>query len=130
MANSTISVLPQRHHGGSVGLRIGKFAYITDTEPEDKHSRFISGCDLVFVDTMHDRHDYQSLNLKNNQRAEHGWSIGNGELAFQSGIKQLGLIHIDPFYNDSRIRNLLSEAKEKFPNVIIPQEGTLYRVNE
>jgi len=124
--NTTIHILPQSHHGGSVGLRLGNFAYITDTEPSDEHLDFIQDCELVFIDTMHDRKDYEALNLNNNKRAEHGWSVGNGKIAMKSKIKQLGLIHIDPFYNSKRLKTLHKEAKQEFSNVIIPQEGESY----
>ena len=124
-----IKILPQEHSGGSVGIRIGKFAYITDTEPTDKHIDFIKNCDLVFMDTMHDKGDYEAI-ITNNKKAEHGWSVGNGIIASKSNIKQLGLIHINCFYNSHRIDSLLSETKSQFENTIIPQEGISIEVED
>jgi len=124
-----IKILPQKHSGGSVGIRIGKFAYITDTEPTKKHIDFIKGCDLVLMDTMFDKKDYEAVTA-NNKKAEHGWSIGNGIIASKAKIKQLGLIHINCFYDSHQINNLLSETRSQFKNTMIPQEGVSISVED
>ena len=125
-----VKSLPQKHAGGSVGFRVREFAYITDTEPRDNHAEFINGCKLVFMDTMHDFSDFQTLDATDSNPAQHGYSIGNAKVAAKANITRLGLIHIDPLYDSNRVRKLLLEAKKEFSGTFIPEEGKVYNVNE
>ena len=123
-----INFISQKHSSGSIGIRINNFSYITDTEArEDIHS-FIINSELLFIDTMHDDVDYKKLSIANNERIQHGYSIGNAHLALNANIKRMGLIHIDPLYEKKRINNLLCECKKVFRNSFIPEEGKSYEI--
>lgn len=127
----SVKVISQKHGGGgSLGYRINKFAYITDTEPRHEHVNFINGCDLVLIDTMHDVNDFEKQNSTEINPAHHGCSLGNALVAKQANISRLGLIHIDPLYDQDQISQLLLEAQSVFPNAFIPQEGVVYNVSD
>jgi len=123
-----LQFIPQQHSGGSVGIRINNFSYITDTESRKEIHSFIDGSDLLFIDTMHDKKDYMDMKISHIERAQHGYSIGNANIAKEANIKRMGLIHIDPLYDNKRITNLVYEAKSVFKNSYIPEEGKLYEL--
>jgi ribonuclease BN (tRNA processing enzyme) len=122
----SVDFIQQIHAGGSVGYRIKDFAFITDTEPRDKHVDFIAECSLVLMDTMHNISDFSKLGSNAGSPAQHGYSEGNGKVANKAKVDKLGLIHIDPFYDNSQINNLLFECKAFSPNAFIPNELEIY----
>jgi len=127
--NGTIvHIIPQKHSGGSIGVRIGNFSYITDTEARDEIKNFIINSELLFIDTMHDKEDYDKMNITEYKRAQHGYSLGNANLALISDVKRMGLIHIDPLYDNERINNLLNESQSIFDNSFIPKEVNIYEI--
>lgn len=127
---ASIRVLGQVHSGGSVGFRMERFAYITDTDPDGRHVEFTRGCDLVLMDTMHDQSDCKTMGIDDDKRGDHGNSFRNALVARDASISRLGLIHIDPLYEPQRVDGLLAEARQVFPQAFLPIEGTCYEVSE
>lgn len=125
----TVRIIPQRHRDGSIGFRMGNFAYITDTEPRRDHAEFLQDCDLVLMDTMHDIADFHALNVTEAKPADHGYSVGNARVAVNAHVRRLGLVHIDPLYDAGRVSRLLQETQDVFPGAFIPEEGQFYYVN-
>ena len=120
--NKVIKVNKQLHSGGSVGFRIDNFSFITDVVLQEKDIKFIEKSDLLLLDTMYDKFDYDN----SNSNLDHGYSIGNAIIAKKSNIKQLGLIHLNPSYDSSRISRLLDESKNIFKDTLIPEETGIY----
>ncbi|MCJ7507722.1 MAG: MBL fold metallo-hydrolase, partial [candidate division Zixibacteria bacterium] len=82
-----LSMIKQRHIGGSVGYKLGnKLAYITDTDPEDDHVAFIENVKLVFLDCMFDLQEHTELCAGKEVKLEHGYSIGNAQLARKANV--------------------------------------------
>jgi ribonuclease BN (tRNA processing enzyme) len=125
--NINIKIKKQTHSGGSVGYRLNNFAYITDVEVQDDHKEFINNCDLALIDTMYDAEDYNKLKSPTIP-LDHGSSIGNANIALNSSIDKLGLIHLNPLYSSQRIIKLLSETRNVFENSFIPKEGMIYEL--
>lgn len=130
VANLRVDILSQAHKGGSLGYRIHNFAYITDADPDDRHVQFLRDCDLVFMDTYHDQYDRTLLNQERYKGMSHGHSVGNAVIAQKAKVRRLGLIHINPFYDDQRVSTLLHEARQYFRNSFIPIEKTLYSIKD
>jgi ribonuclease BN (tRNA processing enzyme) len=121
-----IAALKQTHDGGSVGYRVGDFAYISDVDPRDEHVAFVQGCRLMLIDTMHDRHDYAAATSGGTKRGQHGSSTTSAHLALAARVQEIGLIHLDPLYDATRLAGLLRETRETFPETSIPDEGSRY----
>jgi len=126
--DKVIKVNKQHHSGGSVGFRIDNFSFITDVVLQEKDIKFIEKSDLLLLDTMYDKFDYDNLSLSSNSTTslDHGYSIGNAIIAKKSNIKQFGLIHLNPLYDSKRISRLLDESKSIFKNSLIPEETDIY----
>jgi ribonuclease BN (tRNA processing enzyme) len=112
----TVSVLKQAHNGGSVGYRVGPFAYITDTLPGEAHIQFLRSCSLTLMDAMRDTRDFD--NLDGRSRTDHGHSVANAEIARAADVQRLGFIHLDPSYNHNRVHNLIAEAQAIFSETL------------
>ena len=121
-----IRIKKQFHSGGSVGYRFQKFSFITDVEPEEEYIDFLRGTDLLFLDTMYDDADSIALKAGINKILDHGYSKGNASIAKKADVKRLGLIHLNPGYNSSRLDNLLNESQEIFSKTFIPEETKVY----
>lgn len=121
-----IRIKKQFHSGGSVGYRFKNFSFITDVEPDEKYIDFITGTDLLLLDTMYDDVDCIALKAGVNKILDHGYSKGNASIAKKANVKRLGLIHLNPGYNSNRIDNLLNESKEIFAETFIPEETKIY----
>ena len=120
-----LQMLKQSHSGGSLGYRLGRFGYVTDCTPSAEHVPFLQGAELVLMDTMFDRRAAQG----GDSTAQHGDSISNAEIARDAGVAHLGLIHLDPDFDEGRVDVLLAEARTIFPNAFLPVEGNMYRVS-
>jgi ribonuclease BN (tRNA processing enzyme) len=125
----TVSMLRQSHEGGSVGYRIGDFAYITDTRPSEKHVSFLRDCQLALIDTMYDQEDVQAIQTGQLMAAEHGDSIGNSKLAKTAEIKTLGLIHLNPLYRALRLKKMLKECQSVFSETCYVTENQIYELD-
>lgn len=117
-----VKAISQKHCGGSVGYRVGNFGVITDTVPSAAHIKFLSDCELVLFDTMHDEKDFMQFNLNRNY-SEHGCPAVISNIAKKANIRKVGIIHIDPGYDEPRITRLLDSFRHLFENVFIPIEG-------
>ncbi len=124
-----ICVIQQQHLGGSVGYRIGnKFAYITDTDPTEAHVSFIRNVKLVFMDSMFDLEEHKQLCGGKEKKLEHGYSVGNANIAKKANVGNLGLIHLNPMYSTERYEKMVAESKSIFSKTNIPEEKKILNV--
>jgi len=125
VGNFTIRVMRQRHSGGSIGFRVeDRFAYITDTDPDENHVSFLRGVQVAFMDAMYDSDDYKAAANQPGHKADHGSHLGVSSIAKQSGVSRLGLIHINPSYSESRCQAMIAESVRIFPSTFVPDEGS------
>jgi ribonuclease BN (tRNA processing enzyme) len=127
VAGIPVSVLAQRHSGGSVGYRLGdQLAYVTDTDPtgSDAHAAFIDGVHTFATDTMYDAVHYTRLASNAKKPLDHGYSVGAAELAARSNVQSLVLMHLPPDYDEGKIDGLAQEAREIFPNTRLAEDCT------
>jgi phosphoribosyl 1,2-cyclic phosphodiesterase len=117
-----IRTVPLNHPGGCSGFRVEaggqSLAYLPDHEPYNREAgtlsceaheslvRFISGVDLLILDTQYTPNEYA-------QRV--GWGHGclpdSVALAMEAGAKRLFLFHHDPSHNDTHIDSMVAEAR-------------------
>lgn len=120
----TIHTLRQQHPGGSVGYRVDdRFAYVTDTDPDDNHVKFLKGVPVALIDAMYDSNEYQAVTGGGGGKADHGSNLGVASVAKEAGVSQLGLIHINPSYSEAQCRTMVDESKEILSSTFIPDDG-------
>jgi ribonuclease BN (tRNA processing enzyme) len=120
----TVRLIRQRHSGGSVGFRVDDcFGYVTDTDAEDRHVAFLSGVEIAFMDAFYDSAEYRSAGGGARQRLDHGSNATVAAVAKEAGVGTLGLVHINPSYDDARCQVMLEESRMIFPSTLIPEDG-------
>ena len=141
----TIKTMLLSHPGNCLGYRVehegGVFCYITDNEIypegnpfhnpgyEEKLAAFISGADIVAMDTTYFDEDYPS-------KVNWGHSAVNEvvEMAHRAQINTLHLFHHDPDQTDDDIDRKLMVAKQKLDalgsstEVLAPAETQVFKV--
>lgn len=107
-----------RHAGQFPGLVDGAPAANAEfaRRENDKLAQFLSGTDVLIMDTQYDREEYH----------EHlGWGHGCLEevvdLAMQAGVGQLFLFHHDPEHTDAKV----TEMTERARTLVSAGQGTL-----
>jgi ribonuclease BN (tRNA processing enzyme) len=105
--------------------------YATDIESPEGFdpaiSAFIAGADLLVHDSQYFERDYFSAS---DPRAGFGHSTVGMAVrnAGQCGAKRLFLFHFDPNYSDRMLDEMLAQAREKFPNTRLAQEGKKIKI--
>ncbi len=104
------------------GVRI---VYTGDTAPSDDIVRFSYGADLLIHEaTYGDEHEKMA--------GEFGHSTARAAagVALKAAVRGLALVHTSPRYsNDDGHKKLLAEAKEVFPDTMMPEDGEELEVN-
>lgn len=100
------------HPGGSVGLRVGPFAYCTDTEPDSGTIDFVAGCSALLHEAWT---PFESGH-------GHSSAADVAKIAVAAGVDQLVLCHIHPLHDDPEA---LLEAARGMPNTVVGHDGLL-----
>lgn len=122
-----VSFCPLRHPQGSVAYRIKDehrtIVIATDTEHPDQGIdrrlvEFASGADILVYDATYTTDEYRS--------GRKGWGhstwLEGTKLAKEAGVKNLCLSHLNPDHRDSQIDEILSKAREEFPDTFAAKE--------
>lgn len=103
-----------------------RVVYATDVESPDGFDpaigAFIAGADLLIHDSQYfDREYFDCANPRK------GFGHSTVSMAVRNagkcGVKRLFLFHFDPKYSDAMLEEMLAQAREKFPNSGLAQEG-------
>jgi ribonuclease BN (tRNA processing enzyme) len=120
----TVRVLRQEHAGGSIGFRVDDcFAYITDTDPGDRHVPFLANVGLALIDAFYDTTEYRIVRGDTDGKLDHGSNLGAALTAKEAGVQKLGLIHINPSYTAQRCETMLEESRSVVPSTMLPADG-------
>jgi ribonuclease BN (tRNA processing enzyme) len=125
----SVRVLRQRHSGGSAGFRVDdRFAYVTDTDPGERHVAFLNGVEVAFMDAFYDSAEYAAAGGAPGERLDHGSNAGVAAVAREAGVGTLGLVHINPSYDAERCQAMLEESRTIFAPTLMPEDGMSIRV--
>lgn len=95
-----------------------KFSYVTDSLFFPEISREVAGSDLLICEGMFEDALLSSAVEKRHMTARQAALIAKDA----GGIKLLGLIHYSPRYSDKELKQLLKEALEVFPDVVLTRD--------
>jgi ribonuclease Z len=119
-----VRLLRQRHSGGSVGFRVDDcFAYVTDTDADERHVPFVERVQIAFMDAFYDAAEYGASGGTSEHRLDHGSNASVAAVAHEAGVGTLGLVHINPTYDEHRCGAMLEESREIFPATVMPEDG-------
>lgn len=95
-----------------------KFTYVTDTLPIDSLVPEIADSDLLISEGMFTEEHRESA-----QKKKHMTAGDAAELAVRAGgIKRMGLIHYSPRFTNRQLKELLKEARAKFPETFLTKD--------
>lgn len=92
-----------------------KYAYVSDTMPNEKLIDIISGCDLLYHEATFAENEKARAKETNHSTARQA-----AEFAVKAQVKKLAIGHFSARYDDDKI--LQKEAKDVFTNVILCHE--------
>jgi len=123
----TVEPFALHHPGGSTGYRISRngatIIYATDHEHgnPDADARLLhaaTNADILLYDAQYTPEIYPH---------RIGWGhstwLEATRLANRANVKQLVLFHHDPTHDDATLQQIVSQAREHFPNTIAATEG-------
>jgi len=121
IGGSLISYSPLNHPQGSVAYKIhaekSAVVFATDTEHppqgiDEKLADFASGADVFVCDAMFTPEEYESGRM--------GWGhstwLEGTKLAKKAGVRKLYLSHFNPDHNDNQIDQIITLARDQFPD--------------
>lgn len=121
VGGSHISCCPLNHPQGSIAYKIqdenNTIVIATDTEHplfgiDQKLADFAAASDMLIYDATFTPAEYQASRI--------GWGhstwLEGTKLAKQAGVKKLFLSHLNPDHQDSQIDDIVSLAREEFPD--------------
>ncbi|MBM9514614.1 MBL fold metallo-hydrolase [Desulfogranum marinum] len=133
IAGVEISTLLQSHSDPTIGYRLNDhLAYITDTACSPDTIDFVDGTNILLHETWFDNLEYTTLSSNNGSVTEDvsialrshaniDWVM---HVAKKAQINTLVLIHLNPSYNDERLRGMLAYAKRSFMKTYLALDGT------
>ncbi len=125
-----VRTLKNKRHpvGGVLNFRVeygGKvYVYATDVEGDEENgdpelAAFARDADLLTHDGQYSSDEYAA--------SRKGWghsTVGMAiKTAIQAHVKQLGIIHFEPAYDDTKLEKMEAEAKQEFPRCFFAREG-------
>jgi ribonuclease BN (tRNA processing enzyme) len=113
----------QRHSDPSAGLRVVGVSYITDTACDEGTIEFAGGSRVLLHDAYFDHLDYREIVERDEVPSmEHAHATGVAELARETGVAETYLIHLNPRYGETRLKDMLDEARTRFGAVNLPND--------
>ena len=116
------------HPQGCLGFRIetkeGVLVYATDNEPGDAEfdkgvRKLAEGADLLIYDSQYLPEEYEAR--------RRGWGHSHWreavDIVMESGAKELILYHHDPDHTDAIVDQVVTDARNYYPNVRAAAEG-------
>ncbi|QDU86937.1 Ribonuclease Z [Pirellulimonas nuda] len=122
-AGGTLTHIPLRHPGGSMGMRLEwpghSMAYITDTTAHAgaDYVEFIRGVDLLVHEAYFNEDGRAMAELTGHSCVEDVATV-----AAEAGVRRMVLVHVDPKANPDDPLDL-RVARERFPSLSVGYDG-------
>lgn len=124
IAGLKIETILQAHSDPSLGIKVeNTVCYCTDTACSEETVGFAECCNILLHESWFDSADYQRLQQEAtvSQAARKTLKAHSGvepvaHIAAKANVDELMLIHLNPAYNEERLKNMEKEAQEIFKN--------------
>lgn len=131
-----VRVRQQVHTDPSIGLRLGDaLTYVTDTPCEAETVAFARGSRMLLHECWIDRDDFRAINNGRNDIAEpedvlemHSHADGVARIGCNAGVERLGLVHLNPRYDEARVNRMREQCAEICPAAELLQDGVVIRL--
>jgi ribonuclease BN (tRNA processing enzyme) len=122
-----VRLRPQKHAGGSVGIRLGNdIAYTTDTVVDEGAIDFVRGVKLLLHELWLDDADAPAEEAT---RSGHSYASGVAQIATKAGVGSLMIVHHHPRRTRAEIEKTAQTCQSQTTaRVIVPEEGKVYAV--
>lgn len=132
VAGVPVRFRPQRHPGGSVGIRIGDvLTYVTDTVTDPGTAEFARGS-LVLLHEVWLTDEEAGVVVEADgvpAREKHSWAGAVAEIATLAGVQHLAPIHHSPWRSSEEVKSLVKSLSVKTSaHVLELIEGTEYEI--
>lgn len=123
----SLRLRPQKHPGGSAGIRIGDtIAYVTDTVVDDATPAFAQGVELLLHEVYLTDAEAEKADV---EHMGHSYASGVAWIARQAGVGCLMPIHHHPKRSDADLRALTREMEDRAGiQAAVPEEGQVYEL--
>lgn len=126
-----IECILQEHSDPSIGIKVNDVvSYITDTTVSEATVDFVRGSRILLHEAWFDTHDYITLmrESRNSEEARldlHSHSHVNrvAEAADKASVGQLMLIHLNPAYDEHRLKQMEHTAQVTFRHSRLAVDG-------
>jgi ribonuclease BN (tRNA processing enzyme) len=123
----SVRLRPQKHSGGSVGIRLGDdIAYTTDTVVDEGTVDFVRGVRLLLHELWLDDAEVAADEAT---RTGHSYASGVARLATEAAVGSLMIVHHHPRRTLAEIKKTAAACQHATTaRVIVPDEGAVYDV--
>jgi ribonuclease Z len=101
------------------GRKGRKFSYVTDTLPVSRITPYIANSDLLISEGMFTEEHRESAVAKKHMTAAEAARLARDA----GGVKKMGLIHYSPRFTNRQLKQLLTEARNEFPETFLTRDG-------
>jgi ribonuclease BN (tRNA processing enzyme) len=122
----TISVHPQKHPGGSMGIRIDDdLVYATDTQADEETAHFSQGCEVMLHDTWMTNEDA----AQNPEGLQAHTKLSDViRIVRLSGVPSFVPIHLNPWWGQDILERIHAQLLQSNISVIWPSEGNILQI--
>jgi ribonuclease BN (tRNA processing enzyme) len=126
LLGTPVSLRRQQHPGGSVGLRLGDLAYVTDTTADDATVELVRDCRLLLHEVWLSDEEAER---NQNQLAGHAAVSAVARLAAAAGVAALAPVHHHPLRDPARLDELYDELRAMAAVPVVRlEEGEPYQL--
>ncbi|MCP5053218.1 MAG: MBL fold metallo-hydrolase [bacterium] len=133
----SFETVPQQHAEPSLGIKIGgNVCYLTDTVCSGVTAEFVSGSRLMLHDSWMDSNDYNEMKEAGKRNGEEPGALKShsavhrvAEIAAGAKVESLVLIHLNPAYDETRLKGMEREARALFPNSQLARDGVSHSLS-
>jgi ribonuclease BN (tRNA processing enzyme) len=125
VGNSLVSVRPQIHPGGSIGIRIEDLVFMTDTAVDASAASFINGAKLLLHEIWLRDEDAAK---HPNELIGHSFLGGVVNLALKAEADQMMPIHLHPGRSADDLERLGDAIENTGIRFVRPTEGAVYDI--
>lgn len=123
---ATVSFRPQKHPGGSIGIRIGDtLAYLTDTAADEDSIVFVRGVNFLLHEVWLTDEDAARDPA---EMTGHSRPSAVRDIAMKSAVPHLMPVHLHPGYTENQLSRLAAGLQAPNLEVVLPKEGQVYEI--